>query len=242
MLESKIKAIIKQGEGARIEFKECNTTLNKDIYETVCAFLNRSGGELLLGVRDDGVITGIVPERVHQIKNDFSTAVNNPQKISPSFYLSLDEAVIDGKAILYIYIPESSQVHRCNGKIYDRNEDGDLNITDNHNLVSALYLRKQISYSENTIYPYAELADLRADIIARVRKQASLQREDHPWGSMSDFDLLKSAQLYKKDFQTGKRWLYARGNTSLWKGRDYSFGCAAFQNRCHHETGECRSV
>ena len=204
MLESKIKAIIKQGEGARIEFKECNNTLNKDIYETVCAFLNRSGGELLLGVRDDGVITGIVPERVHQIKNDFSTAVNNPQKISPSFYLSLDEAVIDGKTILYIYIPESSQVHRCNGKIYDRNEDGDLNITDNHNLVSALYLRKQISYSENTIYPYAELTDLRADIIARVRKQASLQREDHPWGSMNDFDLLKSAQLYKKDFQTGK--------------------------------------
>ena len=153
----------------------------------MCAFLNRSGGELLLGVRDDGVIIGIAPERVHQIKNDFSTAVNNPQKISPSFYLSLDETVIDGKTILYIYIPESSQVHRCNGKIYDRNEDGDLNITDNHNLVSALYLRKQISYSENTIYPYAELTDLRADIIARVRKQASLQREDHPWGVYERF-------------------------------------------------------
>ena len=203
-LYSKIKAIIRQGEGVRIEFKECNTTLNKDVYETVCAFLNRSGGELLLGVRDDGVITGIDPEYIHQIKNDFSTAVNNPQKISPSFYLSLDEAVIDGKTILYIYIPESSQVHRCNGKIYDRNEDGDFNITDNHNLVSALYLRKQISYSENTIYPYAELADLRPDVIARVRKMASLQSENHPWGSMSDLDLLRSAQLYKKDFQTGK--------------------------------------
>jgi len=41
MLESKIKGIIKQGEGLRIEFKECKTALNKDIYETVCAFLNR---------------------------------------------------------------------------------------------------------------------------------------------------------------------------------------------------------
>ena len=37
----------------------------------------------------------------------------------------------------YIYIPESSQVHRCNGKIFDRNEDGDMDITDNTNLVSA---------------------------------------------------------------------------------------------------------
>lgn len=226
----------------RIEFKECNTILNKDIYETVCAFLNRSGGELLLGVRDDGVITGIVPECIHQIKNDFTTAVNNPQKISPSFYLSLDEAVIDRKTILYIYIPEGSQVHRCNGKIYDRNEDGDFNITDNHNLVSALYLRKQISYSENTIYPYAELADLRPDVIARVRKMASLQSENHPWVPMSDLDLLRSAKLYKKDFQTGKDGFTLAAILLFGKRRDHSIGSAAFQNRCHSETGQHRPL
>jgi len=34
------------------------------IYESVCAFLNRSGGELLLGVRDDGEVVGIDPERI----------------------------------------------------------------------------------------------------------------------------------------------------------------------------------
>lgn len=204
MLESKIKAIIKQGEGLRIEFKECKTALNKDIYETVCAFLNRSGGELLLGVRDDGAITGVAPECLQQIKNDFTTAVNNPQKISPSFYLSLDEAVIDGKTILYIYIPESSQVHRCNGKIYDRTENGDFNITGNNDLVSALFLRKQASYSENRIYPYVSIEDLRKDIIARARKLAGNQKPGHPWLEMDDFELLNSAQLYMKDYQTGK--------------------------------------
>jgi ATP-dependent DNA helicase RecG len=203
-IHSKIKALIRQGEGLRIEFKECKTALNRDVYETVCAFSNRFGGELLLGVRDDGIIIGIAPERIAQIRSDFTTAVNNPQKISPPFYLSMNEIIIDKKAILHIYVPESSQVHRCNGKIFDRNEDGDFNITDNNSLVSDLFLRKQTSYSENNIYPYAELADLRPDIIARVRKQASLQRENHPWGSMNDFDLLKSAQLHKKDFQTGK--------------------------------------
>lgn len=204
MLEPKIKAIIKRGEGVRIEFKECKTALNKDVYETVCAFLNRSGGELLLGVRADGVITGIAPDIIHQIKNDFTTAVNNPQKISPSFYLSLDEVVIDGKTILYIYLPESSQVHRCNGKIYDRNEDGDFNITDNNNLVAALFLRKQTSYSENRIYPYVSINDFRKDIIVRARKLAGNQKPGHPWLEMDDFELLKSAQLYMKDYQTGK--------------------------------------
>ena len=116
----------------------------------------------------------------------------------------MDEAAIDGKTILYIYVPESSQVHRCNGKIFDRNEDGDFNITGNNFLVSELFLRKQTSYSENRIYPYMSINDLRKDIIARARKLAGNQRPGHPWLEMDDFELLQSAQLYMKDYQTGK--------------------------------------
>lgn len=204
MLESKIKTIIEQGEGLRVEFKECKNALNKDVYETVCAFLNRSGGELLLGVNDKGAIIGINSEYVQKIKNDFTTSINNIQKISPSFYLSLDEIHIEGKIILYIYIPESSQVHRCNGKIYDRNENGDFNITDNNHLIAALFLRKQTSYSENRIYPYAHINDFREDLIARVRRTVSIQTPNHPWATLDDFQLLKSAQLYMRDYQTGK--------------------------------------
>ena len=182
----KIKQIIKQGEGISVEFKECRTSLAKDVYDTVCAFLNRSGGELLLGVNDNGVITGIDPDYVEQIKKD------------------MEEISIGGKMILYVYVPESSQVHRCSGRIYDRNEDGDFDITDNNGLVSKLFLRKQTTYSENQVFPLVELADLRQDIIARVRKQAAIHYENHIWESMDDFGLLKSAQLYKKDFQTGE--------------------------------------
>ena len=211
MLESKIKAILKQGEGIQVEFKECKTSLNKDIYETVCAFLNRIGGEILLGVNDKGHITGIDPQFCKQIKADFTTPIQNPQKINPAFYLLLEEVIINDKIIFYIYVPESSQVHRCNGKTYDRNEDGDFNITDNNHLVSSLFLRKQTSYSENKIYPYAELADLRIDVIEHVRKLALSRQNNHPWGTMDDLNLLKSAQLYKKDFQTQKSGLTLAG-------------------------------
>jgi len=68
--------------------------------------------------------------------------MNNPQKLNPTFYLSIEEVEIDGKTILYIFVPESSQVHRCKGKIFDRNEDGDFDITDNTTLVTNLYMRK----------------------------------------------------------------------------------------------------
>ena len=113
--------------------------------------------------------------------------------------------------------PSFPQVHRCNGRIFDRNEDGDLDITDHTQLVAELYHRKQTSYSENKIYPYATLADLREDLIARVRKTVGLQRKDHPWPAMDDLELLKSAQLYQTDRETGKSGVTLAGILLLGK-------------------------
>ncbi len=146
-----LKTLIKQGEGISVEFKECRRTLNRDVYKTVCAFLNRHGGTLMLGVADAGEVTGVDPDSMEQIKKDFVTTINNPQKINPSCYLSVDEVQIDWKTVLHIFVPESSQVHRCNGRIFDRNEDVDLDITDHTQLVADLYHRKQTTYSENKI-------------------------------------------------------------------------------------------
>ncbi|MFZ3130997.1 MAG: RNA-binding domain-containing protein [Desulfosporosinus sp.] len=204
MNADKIRGIIKQGEGLTIEFKECKAGLNKDVFETVCAFLNRNGGEIILGVNDHGKILGVEEDSIDQIKKDFVSSLNNPQKISPTFYLTPEEISIDRKKILYIFVPESSQVHRCSGKILDRNEDGDFNITDNNDLVTALYLTKQKTYSENKIYPFITIEDFRADLISRARKLAVNQRPNHPWGALNDFELIKSAQLYLKDYQSGK--------------------------------------
>lgn len=85
------------------------------------------------------------------IKKDFVNTLNNPQKIIPPAYLSVDEVPVDGKTVLRIYVPESSQVHRCNGRIYDRNEDGDFDITDHTIQVATLYQRKLATFSENKI-------------------------------------------------------------------------------------------
>ena len=202
--QSQLIELIHQGEGLMMEFKKCRNQLNKDVYETVCAFLNRHGGTLLLGVNDNGDVMGIDPDAIAQIKKDFVTAINNAQKINPPAYLSVEDVEIDEKIILRIYVPESSQVHRCNGRIYDRNEDGDFDITDHTRQVADLYHRKTATYSENKLYPHAGLSDLRIDLIARCRKIATLRQKDHPWGDMDDLELLKSAQLFQTDPETGK--------------------------------------
>jgi len=89
-----IKKLIKQGEGLTVEFKKCTNTLNRNVYETVCAFMNRHGGTLLLRVQDSGEITGVVPDAINQIRKDFVNTINNPQKIKPPTYLSIEEIQI----------------------------------------------------------------------------------------------------------------------------------------------------
>lgn len=203
-MEQAVRKLIEQGEGLKVEFKECQFALTGDIYETVCAFLNQNGGEILLGVSNNGTVQGVFSECIEQIKKDFVSNVNNANKINPPVYLGIEEVLIDDKAIVYINVPESSQVNRCNGKIFIRNQDGDYDITNNNTLVSQLYLRKQNTYSENQIYPYLTMDDLRQDLIDKMRHRVLIRNPEHVWKDLDNFQLLKSASLYFKDLSTQK--------------------------------------
>ena len=54
MTYDEAKNLISKGEGIDIEFKKSTVDITKDVYETVCAFSNRFGGHIFLGVKDDG--------------------------------------------------------------------------------------------------------------------------------------------------------------------------------------------
>ncbi|WP_148661209.1 hypothetical protein [Flavisolibacter tropicus] len=94
-------------------------------------------------------------------------------------------------------------MHQTVGRIFDRNGDGDFEITNQQHLLRQLHLRKQQTYTENRIYPALQLTDFRADLFQKVRQLARSQRPDHPWLSMDDAALMRSAGLYQKDYQTG---------------------------------------
>jgi|AntAceMinimDraft_9_1070365.scaffolds.fasta_scaffold20516_2 ATP-dependent DNA helicase RecG len=206
-MNPRIHELIEAGESRTVEFKRARQGLSRALYQTVCAFLNRDGGDILLGVEDDGTVQGVDLDCVERMKQDFVTAINNPQKINPPCYLSLQKIEHAGAVLLHVSVPPSSQVHRCNGRIYDRNEDGDLDITDNQTLVTQLYVRKQSHYSENTIYPYATMGELRPELIARARKFAGTMQPNHPWLAMDDKELLISAQLWQRDYQRNEQGL-----------------------------------
>lgn len=49
-----IKTTLEIGETIAVEFKRCGNGIEGDVYETVCSFLNRFGGDIFLGIQDDG--------------------------------------------------------------------------------------------------------------------------------------------------------------------------------------------
>lgn len=145
-----------------------------------------------------------IPEKIDKIKKDFTTAINNSNKINPPMYLVPEEFKIDGKVIIYIRVPEGTQIRRLNGRIYDRTYEGDIDITDNEELVYKMYARKQSTYFVNKVYPKLELKFLDFNVIRKAKRMAISRTENHPWTDMSEEEILRSSGLILTDTETGK--------------------------------------
>lgn len=88
LAEIHIQKLISNGEGIAVEFKTAHSKLNKDVYDSICAFLNREGGDLLLGVNDKSEVVGVDETCVQKIMDEIITQCNNPQKINPRVRLT----------------------------------------------------------------------------------------------------------------------------------------------------------
>lgn len=88
MKVQQIKQPISNGEGVKVEFKESHNFLSRSVFQTVCAFLNRKGGHILLGVKDDKSIIGVREDTIQSELDILAKDMNNPQIISPTFFLS----------------------------------------------------------------------------------------------------------------------------------------------------------
>lgn len=204
LLPNHLLKIIDKGECITTEFKKAQKNLPSSLFESVCAMLNRNGGHIFLGLEDDGTTLGVYKDYIKQMKKDFVNQCNNPEKLFPTAHLDIKEYVHEDKHILYIYVYESSDVHKTANKIFDRNQDGDFDITTNTTLISNLYIRKSSTYIENKIFPYATMNDLRVDLIDKARIMATNRTVNHPWSKMTDLEMLRSASLYERNLQTGE--------------------------------------
>lgn len=76
-LPKELLQLIRHGENYQIEYKEAKTDLPKTLFDSVCAFSNREGGDIFLGVHDTGVILGVDSASAQKLITNFVTLANN---------------------------------------------------------------------------------------------------------------------------------------------------------------------
>ena len=213
MTYDELKRITQQREKRTIEYKEAWSELPGNLFETVCAFLNRDGGVIVLGAHDDGSITdGVNPRAIDQMCKNIANISNNAEMLKPSFLLQpeiveFDDTLTGNKTqVIVVKVPSSSQAHRFKNKYYDRSVDGDYELRTDAQ-ISILYLRKSAEHTEDRVYPYLRVEDLREETIEIARNRMSIVRSNHPWLDLSLMDMLKQANLYRRDPATNQEGL-----------------------------------
>lgn len=96
-----VKELIKQGENQKLDFK-FEISNAKKMAKTFSAFANTEGGRLLIGVKDNGKISGITSEEEAYMAESAAHVF-----CRPAVDFNLKKWDVDGKSILEVEIPNS---------------------------------------------------------------------------------------------------------------------------------------
>lgn len=111
MTEAELLQIIAGGESLTVEFKgESHQPLNdRELVETVVCLANGQGGLLLVGVEDDGSVTGARPRHERGVTDPRRVQALIANQTRPSLATRVREVAVQGKTILVIDVPRSAQ-------------------------------------------------------------------------------------------------------------------------------------
>jgi predicted HTH transcriptional regulator len=103
-MSKSIAEIISAGEGLRTEFKSRIDSPAK-IAKTIVSFANTSGGVLIVGVNDSGVISGVTSELTELQKLEKA----NTDFIDPKILIQIKSEQLSGKKVLLVTVDESKE-------------------------------------------------------------------------------------------------------------------------------------
>lgn len=196
-MKSSLNELIAQGEGVRLEFKSTISSAAR-IARTLAAFANTAGGTLLIGIDDNGRVSGIESEYREMQKIEKATDFH----VDPSILVSYEKRVMEGKPVLVIDVPESTdKPHYAiddhgNRTIYVRSRDKSVptnkliltqETTDGQLLQSPMvrtllqYLRKNDTVTAAKLAQLVNISDGRATkLLRQLAEQGLLLMIDHP--------------------------------------------------------------
>lgn len=210
-------------ESEDLEFKSAGGGVPKSLWETYSAMANTHGGVILLGVEDDGTVSGVAdPAR---LKKSFWDTINNRGKTSANLLTDADVAEVDHEqgTILAIRVPQASRYQRpvyleknpLTGT-YRRNFEGDYHCTEQE--VSRMLSDRAEEPADSRILEHFTLEDLDRASVQQYRQRFSSHKPTHPWLSEDDKGLLSKLGGWRRDRKSGQEGLTVAG--LLMFGRD----------------------
>jgi ATP-dependent DNA helicase RecG len=181
-LEERIRLALRVGESLYREFKSAKQgvpgaktnrdfkELARDISQTLVAFANSDGGELLVGVEDDGSLSGVTPDEKY-IEDLFRVPETHVHKDTPLPSPRRTKIEIDGVRILYFSVPKGLDFvyltadGRCLRRI-DRDS-----VPESSETIVAKRLEDKSRRWDREIEESASLNDLDVDLVQSVAGQ-----------------------------------------------------------------------
>lgn len=203
-------------ENDDLEFKAAKGGVPKSLWETYSAMANSQGGVILLGVADDGTVTG-VPD-VAQLEKSFWDTINNRGKVninllSPNHVAAVEYA---GQTLLAICVPRASRRQRpvflgqnpLTGT-YRRNYEGDYHCTEQE--VGRMLADRSEEPADSRILEHFSLDDLDLPSLQQYRNRFASHKPTHPWLSEDDIGLLRKLGGWRRQRDTGTEGLTVAG-------------------------------
>ena len=197
--QDKFIELTRKGEDTRIEYKTCTEEISESLYESVCSLLNHSGGQILVGVQNDGTIIGVNPDKVEQLRTDIVNCINNPELFLPCPYFTPRIMEVEGKSVMQLDIPCGQYVYRFKGRYWDRNDDADIDVTDQPELLLSIFERKNPHLFEERFVEGLTMEGLDPNTFQYCRNVIQSRQPSHAWLQLSDEDILTATHLAIRD-------------------------------------------
>lgn len=110
----KLYDLVELGEDSSLQLKVRFDSVDQLAAE-LCAFSNSEGGQILVGVSDNGDIIGLDQRQVQKLNQDISNACS--QKIDPPISVTTKNVLLDGKVVVVIDVPRgANKFYMANGR------------------------------------------------------------------------------------------------------------------------------
>lgn len=203
-----------------LEFKSARGGIPAELWSSYSAFANTMGGIILLGVEDDGSISGVNDPR--KVIDTLFVAQNNPQKCSAALCDNrhIQSVTVAGKKVVAMYVPKAEPGVR---PVYLRGNEtnsyirrGSADVRCKQEDITRMHRNRDVVESpvfslDATILSHSCLRDLDAATLRKFRMRMQITSLGASLQDLEDTALLTKLGGYRVDRESGEEGITMAG-------------------------------